>query len=166
MKLLDAKYFTLRELTRSATAKRMGIDNTPNDDVIANLQKLCTNVLDPLRKQYRQPIRVSSGYRCPDLNKAVGGAPFSAHMTGLAADITSEQDDLIGNRKLLRVLLDMMRSGLPVDKVIIEHPKNDCPDWIHVQWSMHPRRLVYTYDGSSYKLLTESEWKRRWAIGG
>lgn len=165
MKLLDAEYFTLRELTRSATAKRLGIDNTPNDEVIANLQKLCTNVLDPLRKQYRQPIRVSSGYRCPDLNKAVGGAPFSAHMMGLAADITCMDDDWLGNRRLQKELLTLMQgAGLPVDKVIIEHPKNNCPDWIHVQWSMHPRRLVYTYDGSSYKLLTESEWKRRWSI--
>lgn len=82
------KYFTLKELTRSTTATAKGIDNTPTPEVEKNLTLLVENILDPLRLIYGKPITVNSGYRCPELNKAVGGSKTSDHMKGFAADIT------------------------------------------------------------------------------
>lgn len=80
-------HFRLSELLRSATASARGIDNTPSVDVISNLQQLCIHVLEPLRTHFNTPIVISSGYRSPTLNMAVGGSPTSQHITGEAADI-------------------------------------------------------------------------------
>ena len=160
MKELKCKFFTLRELTRSATATRLGIDNTPSDEIIDNLQLLCDKVLDPLRLRWGAAIRVSSGYRCPRLNRVVGGAKGSMHMCGLAADITSLFDTPAMNRCLLIILL---HSNLPFHKVIIEKPDEEmCPDWIHVQYAEtdNPRRKVLVYDGHNYRNLITEEWMK------
>lgn len=127
------KYFTFRELTNSATAKRLGIDNTPSDTVRARLEALVDSVLDPLRKLYNKPIKVTSGYRCPRLNAAVNGSSNSQHMRGEAADITSLNDDLDENKKILDILL---KSGIEFDQLLIEHPdKYGRPDWIHISYT-------------------------------
>lgn len=157
MKELKSEFFTLRELTRSATATRLGIDNTPSDEIIDNLQLLCDKILDPLRKRWGAGVRVSSGYRCPRLNRMVGGAKGSMHMNGLAADITSLYDNSYMNRCLL---ISLLHSNLPFDKVIIEKPDVMMhPDWIHVQYAKtdKPRRIVRVFDGSGYRPLTTEE---------
>ena len=160
MKELKSEFFTLRELTRSATATRLGIDNTPSDEIIDNLQLLCDRILDPLRgRWWLRPIRVSSGYRCPRLNRMVGGAMGSLHMSGLAADITSLLDNPSANKSLL---IRLLHSNLPFHKVIIEKPDEEmCPDWIHVQyWERdNPRRIVRVFDGHGYRPLTTAERK-------
>lgn len=84
---MNAKYFTLLEFTRSHTASLRAMDNNPPNDVVYNLEWLCSQALDPLREAIGSPIIVSSGYRCPELNNAVGGSPTSYHLLGLAADI-------------------------------------------------------------------------------
>lgn len=84
---LNWKHFKLEEFTRSATAEKFNIDNTPNDYVIYNLDKLVVNVLDTLREAFGSPIKVTSGYRSYLLNKMVGGVKNSQHMSGKAADI-------------------------------------------------------------------------------
>lgn len=81
------KHFTLKELTYSPTAIRKKIDNTPDNEQIGNLKALCENVLEPLRIKLDQPVRITSGYRGPKLNKVIGGAKTSQHMEGKAADI-------------------------------------------------------------------------------
>lgn len=127
------KYFTYRELTASATARRLGIDNTPDDTVRARLEALTDSVLDPLRKLYNKPIKVTSGYRCPKLNAAVGGSQNSQHLRGEAADVTSINDDLNENKKILDILL---KSGLTFDQLIIEHPdKYGRPSWLHISYT-------------------------------
>lgn len=127
------KYFTLRELTNSATARRLGIDNTPDDTVKMRLEVLVDSVLDPLRKLYGKPIKVTSGYRCPRLNSAVGGASGSQHLNGEAVDITSMGDDLDENKRILDILL---KSGIVFDQLLVEHPdKKGRPDWIHVSFT-------------------------------
>ena len=83
------KYFTIKELCKSSTAVQKRIDNTPNSEIVNNLKQLVDQVLDPLRKRYGKPIKVNSGYRCEQLNKAVKGAANSQHIKGLAADITA-----------------------------------------------------------------------------
>lgn len=81
------KHFTLNELTYSPTAIRKHIDNTPDETQVKNLVLLAKNVLEPLRLKLDKPVKVNSGFRCPTLNKAIGGARTSQHMEGKAADI-------------------------------------------------------------------------------
>ena len=127
------KYFTLSELTASATAKRKGIDNTPNGEQKANLTALVANILDPLREAYGKPIVVSSGFRCTKLNKAVGGVAKSQHTTGEAADIHTLSDRPADNKKLFELI---QKLGLPFDQLIDEYGYN----WVHVSYSSGKNR--------------------------
>ncbi|MBO7499641.1 MAG: hypothetical protein J6T64_10725 [Bacteroidaceae bacterium] len=83
---MNARYFQLLEFTRSVTAHIRGLDNTPPPDVVHNIEWLCHQFLDPLREAVGGPVIITSGYRCRDLNTAVGGSPTSYHLLGLAAD--------------------------------------------------------------------------------
>ena len=131
------KYFTIKELVRSDTARRLGIDNTPPASAVRALHELVDHVLDPLRKAWGGPIRVNSGYRCPELNKAVGGSPNSQHQRGEAADITVGSP--ARNRRLLALI---KRLNLPVDQCIDE---KGCR-WIHVSHRAgHNRRLFMKF---------------------
>ena len=94
------KYFTLKELTKSETALRHGINNTPDKKSQQNLEKLIELILDPLREAYGKPIVVTSGYRCEKLNRILGGAKTSQHVTGEAADIRSVPDTPEENKKI------------------------------------------------------------------
>ena len=127
------KYFTISELTRSDTALRLGIDNTPDESVVAALEALVRNILDPPREAWGRPITVTSGYRCPQLNRAVGGVSNSQHLSGYAADIST--GDRVLNRRLFQLVQDLK---LPFDQLIDE--KNFA--WIHVSYAMVPRRQV------------------------
>ena len=93
------KYFSLSEFLNSATAKRLRIDNTPTFEVVDNLNKLA-DYLDGIREKVGKPILISSGFRCPVLNKAVGGVSNSQHQKGLAADLTCADMESLG--KVLR----------------------------------------------------------------
>lgn len=131
------KYFTIQELTRSATARRLCIDNMPPASAVTALRELVDKVLDPLREAWGGPIRVNSGYRCPELNKVVGGTPSSQHQRGEAADITVGSRS--GNRRLLALI---KRLDLPVDQCIDE---KGC-SWIHVSHRRgHNRRLYMKF---------------------
>lgn len=118
------KWFTIDELCRSETAQRKGINNTPTDNVRKNLTALVDNVLDPLRDWYGKPIRVNSGYRCPALNKSVGGVANSQHLTGQAADI--DTNDTAENRKLMKHI----EENLDFDQLIWENGGA----WVHVSY--------------------------------
>ena len=83
----EGVFFSLEEFTYSATAQARYIENVPSAEAVRNLELLTENVLDPRREAWDGPIIVNSGYRCPELNKAVGGAQYSYHMKGMAADI-------------------------------------------------------------------------------
>ena len=95
------KYFTFNEFERSETAYRYGIGNDIPESAKANIAALVDNVLDPLREAWGKPVTVTSGYRCPQLNKAVGGVPTSMHLTGHAADISAGNS--VDNRKLYQL---------------------------------------------------------------
>ena len=127
------KYFTIKELSKSATALSKNIDNSPSSDIVKNLTLLVDNILDPLREKYGKPIRVNGAYRCPELNKAVGGSKTSQHMTGQAADITVGSPD--DNKKLFNLIIEM---DLPFDQLIDE--KNF--RWIHVSYSNKHRKQI------------------------
>lgn len=128
------KHFTISELTRSATAQRLGIDNTPSTQVIEALNRLVDNVLDPLRDAWGAPIMVTSGYRCPALNRAVGGVARSQHLLGEAADVTT--GTVAGNRRLWQLLQEL---ALPVDQVINEHGFS----WLHISYGPRHRRHFF-----------------------
>lgn len=95
------KYFSFTEFERSETAYRHGIDNRLPDNYKNNVAALVDNVLDPLREAWGRPLTVTSGYRCAELNKVVGGVPTSMHLTGHAADITT--GNAVDNRRLYQL---------------------------------------------------------------
>lgn len=119
--------FTLDELTYSATACRLKIDNTPTPEIKASLINLAKNVLQPIRNKWGAPIVVTSGYRCPLVNKAVGGVPTSQHCLGEAADV--KVGGKTENKKLFNLIVKMINSGeLTVGQLIDEYNYK----WIHV----------------------------------
>lgn len=89
------KHFTLSEFIRSETAQKNGIDNTPTEAQIQNIECLCALILDPLRTCIGHPIYITSGFRAPRLNRIVGGSATSAHMQGLAADFKVGDKDYL-----------------------------------------------------------------------
>ena len=123
---IKSEFFTLAELTRSETAARHKLDNTPTKAIIDNLQYGVDMVLDPLRRLYGQPIRINSGYRCSELNKLVGGVTNSWHQEGNAADIH------ISSTEEAKILFSNLQKLPSVDTVLFEHSKN--AQWLHVQW--------------------------------
>lgn len=142
-------YFTIDELTKSCTAERLGIDNTPDERIKFNLEQLVRNVLDPLRQKLGFPIIVCSGYRCPELNKAVGGAGNSQHMKGQAADIKYWSGSPYMNRMLACILIS---ENIPFDQLILEKVDEEgFPQWIHVSYSPNPRSEILLFDGKKYQ---------------
>ena len=125
---LKSEFFTLEELTKSSTAKRLKIDNTPNAEILKNLQYGVDMVLDPLRRIIKKPIIITSGYRCEKLNKAVGGVSNSWHQLGNAADIH------IAGEEYAREIFEILKTLPSVDTILFEHSSNS--QWIHVQWNM------------------------------
>lgn len=124
-------HFTLDELVASITADKLHINNTPNAAIRNNLTKLCVDILEPLRNHVGHAIIINSGYRCPQLNRAVGGVANSYHCKGMAADIMLTSN--MQGRAMGAYLL-----GLPhCDLVILEI--TSASRWLHVQWSDRPR---------------------------
>ena len=117
--------FTLREFVDSATAQRLGIDNTPQWQHVVALLNLCRNVLQPLRDHIGRPIVINSGYRCEALNEAVHGVGRSQHLLGEAADLH------ISNVAEGRLFYDFILTHCPFDQLLFEY--NRCGAiWIHV----------------------------------
>lgn len=125
------KHFSLEELCASATAKARGIQNRPNAQQIISLVYLAAYVLEPLREAMHEPIPISSGFRCEQLNRAVGGVSNSQHMRGQAADLC-----IGGDMKKGRKWFDYIKTHLPFDQLIWEHSSNGTY-WVHVSY-VHP----------------------------
>lgn len=127
------EHFKLIEFTRSATASARKIDNSlnpanPHDaEVISNLKYLCEEVLEPLRQHVGKPVLIGSGYRCPKLNKAVGGVANSQHMTGEAADIH------LNSIEEGKQWLTWIMGNCTFDQLLWERESpTSCHFWIHV----------------------------------
>lgn len=131
-------HFQLEEFTRSETAKRLKIDNTPTNEEVKNLQVLCIYLLEPLRNYLGRPIIITSGYRSAKLNKAVGGATSSYHIRGMAADIRIASVDEAKKAGDFLVKLDKL------DQVILEVRHNAM--WLHIGWALFPRHEFFTID--------------------
>lgn len=125
------KYFTINELIRSDTALQRGIDNTPPPSIKIKLSNLINNLLDPIREAWGGPISVNSGYRCPVLNRAVGGVPTSQHQKGEAADIT------VGSPKQNQKLFELIAAGdFDFDQLIDESNYS----WVHISYAAGKNR--------------------------
>lgn len=127
--------FTLLELLKSPTANRMGLREQfdPPPEVVANLKRLCLEVLEPLRRECG-PLIINSGYRCPRLNEAVKGARNSQHLTGEAADIECVN---YTNALLFKKAQELK---LPFDQLIWEFGSRTNPDWVHISRSDRNRK--------------------------
>lgn len=130
--------FTLEELTASSVAKQNKLRNVPDKQTIANLGCLVQNLLQPLRDKLKRPIIITSGYRCPKLNKLVGGADNSQHVLGQAVDIT-----VAGMTP--RTLAEFVtRTGLTYDQMIVEEVGGN--SWLHLSYTRkfnRKERLLY-----------------------
>ena len=125
------KYFTLNELVRSSTAERLGIDNSPSDEIKGHLIHFVDTVLDPIRESWGGPIIVSSGYRCPELNKAVGGVKNSGHQYGYCADLQLKDSKRL--REFAGFVFDwMLEHQMKFDELIWE--KSGSTVWLHFCW--------------------------------
>lgn len=123
-----SKNFTLDELTASATAKANGIINAPGVDEVCNMCALVHHVLQPLRDAMQEPIKIGSGYRCTNLNQAVGGVANSQHIRGQAADLCIDGDKVKGKR-----WFDWIRAHCEFDQLIWEHNAKGSY-WVHVSF--------------------------------
>ena len=125
-------HFSLQELTASDTAAKLNINNSPPVPVLANLSVLAAG-LEQIRSLLGYPIHVNSGFRCVELNKAVGGVPDSAHVSGFAADIVCPQ---FGTPE--QIVLAIQKAGIPIDQAIQEGT------WAHVSFAPTMRNQFLT----------------------
>jgi len=142
-----SEHFTLRELTRSQTAERLGIDNSPDSAEIIRLTRIAKDILEPIRMTFDVPFSPSSGFRCQELNDRIGGSATSQHCKGEAADIEIPG---VSNLELARWCQD----NLNFDQLILEC-WNGKPDsgWVHISKIEGNRLEVLTYErGAGYSV--------------
>ena len=123
-----SKYITYLEATTSQTAIRKGIDNSPSDAELINMQLVAIRVFDVVRDHFKTPLRVSSFYRCLKLNTAVGGAKNSQHKLGQAIDMQGTGD--VTNKKIF----EFIKKNLDFDQLIWEFGNELNPAWVHVSY--------------------------------
>jgi len=127
-----SKNFTLRELTESNTATRLGIDNSPDAQQISNLAELCENVLQPIRDRIGKPIRVTSGFRNIETNRAIGGSSTSDHCHGCACDVKLIVDGENMSEIIYHTLIAL---DIPFKQMIWEFGDENLegsPQWVHI----------------------------------
>ena len=125
-----SEHITLNQATKSNTAIRHGIDNTPSLDVAKNMILVANKCFEPLRKWYGKPIRINSFYRCAELNLLVKGSPTSQHLNGEAIDI--DAGDEIENEKLF----NWCKNNLEFDQLINEYGFS----WVHISYKKEGNR--------------------------
>ena len=152
-----SKHFTLEEMTKSMTAARRGIDNTPGAGEIKNLENVCYEILEPVRAKFDKPITITSGYRSEALCEAIGSKKTSQHARRMAVDF-----EIMGipNIKVAYWLIN----NVDFDQCILEYYKPDDGQagWIHVSYNEKGanRKQVLTFDGKKYENgLPDMKWK-------
>ena len=148
------KYFIIEELCYSTTANKNNIDNTPNEEIIDHLTEMVDNLLDPLREVWGSAIKVSSGYRCEKLNKAVGGSKTSSHLFGFAVDLLPVNGLIDEFFEFVKNYL--LSNNIPFDQLIDEHSKGT--HWIHIGWKNfngEQRKQVKVYKDGKYYFITD-----------
>ena len=142
-----SRNFTVAEMIQSQTAARLGLDNTPSPEVLERLKRLVLDILEPARDALG-PLRVSSGYRSPAVNAAVGGSSASDHMTGDAADIIPIIVPVVS-------LARWITQNRPWDQLIFEYGTLESPAWLHISNGPRMRRQVLRIlAGTGYESVT------------
>ena len=124
-----SKHISYKEGTNSTTAIRRGIDTTPNDEQLDNMELIAEKVFEPLREWVGGPIKINSFFRCPDLNKAIGGSLKSQHCQGQAIDI-DDTYKVVANSDMYNYI----KNNLDFDQLIWEFGDDDNPNWLHVSY--------------------------------
>ena len=125
-----SEHISYKEATRSVTALRLGIDNTPNEYQLQNMEIIAKNVFEPLRKAVGGAIKINSFFRCEDLNKAIGGSSRSQHCQGRAIDVDDNYGYMSNND-----MYNYIKENLDFDQLIFEFPdENGNASWIHVSY--------------------------------
>ena len=145
-----SKHFSFDEMTKSQTAERLRIYNKPGDHELASLKELCEKILEPVREHYGIPFSPSSGFRCLELNKAIGSSDKSQHVKGEAVDF-----EIPGrpNTDVARWVMD----NLDYDQLILEFFKEDQPrsGWIHCSYAGNGNRnSARRFDGRNWEDLS------------
>lgn len=123
------KNLSKQEAVASQTAKRLGIKNEPTPEIWEVMKITAENVFQPIRDHFKKPIRVSSFYRSPALNKAIGGSKTSDHMTGRSIDIQGT------NGVTNKMIFEFAKNNLDFDQLINEYPdKYGEPSWVHISY--------------------------------
>ena len=158
-----SKHFKLEEMTKSMTATRKGIDNSPGAGDIKNLENVCYEILEPVRAHFDKPITVTSGYRSEALCEAIGSKKTSQHAKGQAVDF-----EIFGVPNIK--VAYWLTNNVDFDQCILEFYKPDDGQagWIHVSYheSDANRKQILTFDGKTYTQgLPEMEWKDGEVVG-
>ena len=124
-----SKHISYREATKSNTALRLGLENTPTPYQLSNMGVIADNIFEPLRKWVGGPIKINSFFRSEDLNKAIGGSSKSQHCDGRALDI----DDTFGYKTNAQMFY-YIKDNLDFDQLIWEFGNDENPSWIHVSY--------------------------------
>ena len=144
-------HFDLAEFVQSSAADRLGVDNTPPVDLVCAMQILCMAVLEPLRARVG-PLRISSGYRCPAVNAAVGSTSASQHLIGEAADVVARS---ASKAATLDALWELALCGAPIDQVIVY----STTDHLHVSCTSRreARHQFLAHDANCYRAIVRGE---------
>ena len=143
-------HFTLSELTKSSTAERMGIANEPGSTEVENLIMVCDQILEPVRNHYGIPFAPNSGFRCLQLNRAIGSSGNSQHVKGEAVDFEVPG---IANKEVALWVME----NCEFDQLILEFYKEDIPDsgWVHCSYTLSDdnRKSARVFDGKNWSSL-------------
>lgn len=145
------KYFSIEELCKSSDAYKYNIANKPTGAIADRMVELVEKALDDIRQSWGSGIKVNSGFRCPELNKAIGGSSTSAHTTGYAADLVPANGDMAGFQRHILKWAETHQ----FDQIILEYPgTNYISRWIHIGWKNNQgqqrHQILFTTDGKRY----------------
>ena len=149
-----SKHISDKEGVYSVTAMRRGIDNIPNDEQLANMELIAEKVFEPLRDWVGGPIKINSFFRCPELNKAIGGSKTSQHCKGQAIDI-DDTFRVVANSDMYNYI----KENLDFDQLIWEFGDDENPNWVHVSYMSEEdnrRRCLKAYKSNGktvYKVI-------------
>ena len=131
-----SEHVSLKEATRSNTAKRLGIENMPDSETLITMQITAEHIFEPLRNKFNEPIYISSFYRSPELNKAIGGSTSSQHCKGEAIDI-----DDVYSKATNADFFNYIKDKLEFDQLIWEFGDDENPAWVHVSYNLGKNRM-------------------------
>jgi len=143
-----SEHLSLKEVTKSNTATRLGISNKPTSEHLENLKLIAENIFEPIREHFKKPIGISSGYRSQRLNKAVKGSAISDHCKGKALDIDADIFGGLTNKEIF----DYIKDNLEFKQLIWEYGNEENPNWVHVSFdpNNNKKQILKTLKGGGY----------------